>query len=137
MALFELKQDTGSEAAAPWAPPTFKACVAADIDAAFFEENEHADRHTVDGKDVDLILVIVGVSLLVFTIVMIQLFKVYGTVPDTLITCVFATLGGECGIMGWIKTTKDRNRERKWEQEDKQEAKAEAAEVPPGDMPGA
>lgn len=85
----------------------------------------------------DLILVIVGVSLLVFTIVMIQLFKVYGTVPDTLITCVFATLGGECGIMGWIKTTKDRNRERKWEQEDKQEAKAEAAEVPPGDMPGA
>ena len=35
------------------------------------------------------------------------------------------------------KTTKDRNRERKWEQEDKQEAKAEAAEVPPGDMPGA
>lgn len=54
-----------------------------------------------------------------------------------MITCVFATLGGECGIMGWIKTTKDRNRERKWEQEDKQEAKAEAAEVPPGDMPGA
>lgn len=51
MALFELKQDTGSGAAAPWAPPTFKDCVAADIDAAFFEENEHADRHTVDGKD--------------------------------------------------------------------------------------
>ncbi|MFR2116015.1 MAG: hypothetical protein ACLS45_01845 [Subdoligranulum sp.] len=58
-------------------------------------------------------------------------------VPDTLITCVYATLGGECGVMGWIKTTKDRNRERKWEQEDKQEAKAEAAELPPGDMPGA
>ncbi len=54
-----------------------------------------------------------------------------------LITCVYATLGGECGVMGWIKTTKDRNRERKWEQEDKQEAKAEAAELPPGDMPGA
>ena len=35
MALFELKQNTGSEAAAPWAPPTFKGCVAADIDAAF------------------------------------------------------------------------------------------------------
>ena len=52
MALFELKQDTGSGAAAPWAPPTFKDCVAADICAAFFEEDEHADRHTVDGKDV-------------------------------------------------------------------------------------
>ena len=56
MALFELKQDTGSGAAAPWAPHTFKDCVAADIDAAFFEENEHADRHTVDGKDVLIVL---------------------------------------------------------------------------------
>ncbi len=56
MALFELKQDTVSGAAAPWAPPTFKDCVAADIDAAFFEENEHADRHTVDGKDVLIVL---------------------------------------------------------------------------------
>lgn len=100
-------------------------------------ENAAEKKERRNIKVMDLILVIVGVSLLVFTIVMIQLFKVYGTVPDTLITCVFATLGGECGIMGWIKTTKDRNRERKWEQEDKQEAKAEAAEVPPGDMPGA
>ena len=56
MALFELKQDTGSGTAAPWAPPTFKDCVAADICAAFFEENEHADRHTVDGKDVLIVL---------------------------------------------------------------------------------
>ena len=96
-------------------------------------ENAAEKKERRNIKVMDLILVIVGVSLLVFTIVMIQLFKVYGT----LITCVFATLGGECGIMGWIKTTKDRNRERKWEQEDKQEAKAEAAEVPPSDMPGA
>lgn len=100
-------------------------------------ENAAEKKERRNIKVMDLILVIVGVSLLVFTIVMIQLFKVYGTVPDTLITCVFATLGGECGIMGWIKTTKDRNRERKWEQEDKQEAKAEVAKVPPGDMPGA
>ena len=35
---------------------TFKGCMAADIDAAFFEENEHADRHTVDGKDVLIVL---------------------------------------------------------------------------------
>lgn len=52
----KLKQDTGSGTAAPWAPPTFKDCVAADICAAFFEENEHADRHTVDGKDVLIVL---------------------------------------------------------------------------------
>ena len=81
----------------------------------------------------DVILVIVGISLLAFTVAMIQIFREYGAVPDTLVTCVFATLGGECGIMGWIKTTKDRNKERKWEQEDKREAKQEAQEPPQND----
>lgn len=82
----------------------------------------------------DIILIIVGISLLAFTIAMIQLFREYGAVPDTLVTCVFAALGGECGIMGWIKTTKDRNKERKWEQEDRQEAKREAQEQSHNDM---
>lgn len=84
----------------------------------------------------NIILVIVGICLLAFTISMIQLFREYGAVPDTLITCVFAALGGECGIMGWIKTTKDRNRERTWEVEDRQEAKTEAVseEQPSNDL---
>ena len=69
----------------------------------------------------NIILMIVGASLLVFTISMIQLFREYGSVPDTLVTCVFAALGGECGIMGWIKTNKDRRQERKWEIEDRRE----------------
>ena len=77
---------------------------------------EKTERRNI--KVMDLILVIVGVSLLVFTIVMIQLFKVYGTVPDTLITCVYATLGGECGVMGWIKTTRERQTDRRWQIED-------------------
>lgn len=82
----------------------------------------------------DIILIIVGISLLAFTIAMIQLFREYGAVPDTLVTCVFAALGGECGIMGWIKTTKERNKERKWEVTDRQEAKQEAQEQPHNDM---
>lgn len=75
----------------------------------------------------NIILVIVGISLFAFTIAMIQIFREYGAVPDTLVTCVFAALGGECGIMGWIKTTKDRRQERTWEIEDRQEAQQEAA----------
>ena len=67
----------------------------------------------------NLILVIIGVTLLTFTIVMIDLFKNYGTIPDTLVTCVFAILGGECGVMGWIKTNKDKNRDRMVELEDR------------------
>lgn len=67
----------------------------------------------------NLILVIIGITLLTFTIVMIDLFKNYGTIPDTLVTCVFAVLGGECGVMGWIKTNKDKNRDREVELEDR------------------
>lgn len=103
------------------------------------EEKKNADSTKPSQKKsgvgvMDIILIIVGISLLAFTIAMIQLFREYGAVPDTLVTCVFAALGGECGIMGWIKTTKDRNKERKWEQEDRQEAKREAQEQPHNDM---
>lgn len=70
-------------------------------------------------KTMDLILIIIGVFLFAFTVYMVILFKEYGMVPDTLITCVFASLAGECGIMGWIKTSKERKRERKWELEDR------------------
>lgn len=69
----------------------------------------------------NLILILVGVALLAFTLCCIGLFVRYGTIPDTLVTCVFATLGGECGIMGWIKTTKERHREHRWEQEERTE----------------
>ena len=76
----------------------------------------------------NIILIIVGVSLFAFTIAMIQIFRECGAVPDTLVTCVFAALGGDYAIMCWIKTTKDRRQERTWEVEDRQEAKREAAE---------
>ena len=76
----------------------------------------------------DVILIIVGISLLAFTITMVRIYRECGGVPDTLVTCVFATLGGECGIMGGIKTTKDRNKERRWEQEDKREAQEPPSE---------
>lgn len=68
----------------------------------------------------NFILILVGVSLLTFTIEMIHLYKETGSVPDTLITCVFACLGGECGIMGWIKTTKERRKDRQWQLEDRE-----------------
>lgn len=68
----------------------------------------------------DYILIIVFVSLVVFTIVMIDCFKKQYAIPDTLVTCVYATLGGECGIMGMIKTAKIRNQDREWQKEDRE-----------------
>ena len=51
MALFELEQHYGEESEEEWVKPTFKDCVAADIDLAFFNGDEHADIHNVDGSD--------------------------------------------------------------------------------------
>lgn len=77
----------------------------------------------------DFILLIVFLCLTVFTIAMIALFTVYGSVPDTLITCVFATPGGECGILGWIKTTKEKKQDRRWQLADMRREKEEAERI--------
>ena len=67
----------------------------------------------------DLILVIVALMAVSFIVTMIALFINYGSIPDTLCTCFFVAIGGECGVMGWIKTTKERSRERRYELEDR------------------
>lgn len=56
----------------------------------------------------DVILIIIAVVLVVFTVVMIMTFHTQGAIPDTLVTCVFAALTGECGFMALIKTTKEK-----------------------------
>jgi hypothetical protein len=77
-------------------------------------------------KTMDLILAIIGVSLAWFTHRMLTLYETTGGIPDTLCQCVFALLGGECGVMGWIKTTKDKQQDRKWAKEDRQRMDREA-----------
>lgn len=47
----------------------------------------------------------------------------------TVITCVFATLGGECGILGWIKTTKEKKQDRRWQLADMRREKEEAERI--------
>ncbi len=77
----------------------------------------------------NFILLVLGVMLFWFTVTMIDLFREYGAVPDTLVNCVFIALTGECGVMGWIKTSKVKHREREWMKED-------ANTVPPAeDLP--
>lgn len=71
-------------------------------------------------KTMDIILVVIAVVLFGFVVAMTLIYIYTGGIPDTLCTCVFATCGGECGVMGWIKTTKDRHRERQYEIEDRE-----------------
>ena len=71
---------------------------------------------------IDKILLILYIGLVIFVIKMIQLFGAYGMVPDTLITCVFPAIVGEVSTTGWIKTTKERHQDRKWQLEDQEAA---------------
>ncbi len=59
-------------------------------------------------RTMDVVLVIIAVFVLFFVGLMIWLYCQTGGIPDTLCTCVFAICGGECGVMGWIKTTKEK-----------------------------
>ena len=67
----------------------------------------------------DRILKFIAVLLLGFTVTMIIVYCKTGGIPDTLCTCVFGICGGECGVMGWIKTTKGKQMEREQELEDR------------------
>lgn len=68
-------------------------------------------------KTMDLILCLVGASVVIFTIVMIWIYLVTGGIPDTLCTCFFIACTGECGFMGWIKTAKTRWQDHEWQEE--------------------
>ena len=67
----------------------------------------------------DVVLTVMAVFLLVFVIAMLVIYCLTGGIPDTLCTCVFAACTGEVSIMGWIKTTKERHKERQYELEDR------------------
>lgn len=68
----------------------------------------------------NLVLAFIAIVLLVFVGIMLWMYYTTGGIPDTLCTCVFAICGGECGAMAWIKTSKERFRERKYEIEDRE-----------------
>lgn len=70
-------------------------------------------------KTMDVILIGLAVFLLIFIVVMLILYYLTGGIPDTLCTCVFGICGGECGVMGWIRTTKDKQTDRRNQLEDR------------------
>lgn len=76
-------------------------------------------------KTMDVVLFVIAVFLAAFVVAMLWLYYATGGIPDTLCTCVFAACGGECGVMGWIKTTKDRQRERSYELDDREKEQGE------------
>lgn len=68
----------------------------------------------------NLILMLVGVFFVWFNWQMLEIFRECASIPESYACAVIAATIGECGICGWIRTSKDRQREHQWEQEEKQ-----------------
>lgn len=69
-------------------------------------------------KTSTVVLVFVAAFILLFTNRMIELYEATGGIPDTLVVSVFGICGGECGALSWIRTSKEKHRDRRWSLED-------------------
>jgi len=78
-----------------------------------------------EDKTMDKYLKAILVMLLVFTITMIVVYCCTGGVPDTLVTCVFAAMTGECGFMAIIKSMKVKHEENPKERQQEEPDSAE------------
>lgn len=66
-------------------------------------------KHKKKIRTATVVLVCVGTFLLLFVLACLWLFHETGNEPSTLITSVFAICGTECGVLGWIRTTKSKH----------------------------
>lgn len=73
----------------------------------------------------NLVLILMFAFFIWFNWQMLCIFRDYAAIPETYACAVIAATIGEAGICGWIRTTKDRKREHKWEQEEREKDKKE------------
>lgn len=79
-------------------------------------------KETIDKfGTLNIVLVLVFLLFLWFNWRMMEIYTTVGSIPETYACAVVAALLGECGVCGWIKHTKERNKEREWEKEDREE----------------
>jgi len=83
----------------------------------------------------DKILVLEAILLISYTVAAMWIFYRVGSEPSTLTACVFGVCGLENGVMGWIKTNKDKADKAAEEAKAKIEAALQAGREPPeGDL---
>jgi type VI protein secretion system component VasK len=66
----------------------------------------------------NIILIVVGCFFVWFNWQMLDIYRSYGSIPETYAVAVIGSTIGEAGICGWIRTNKDKRQERIWKQED-------------------
>ena len=53
-------------------------------------------------------LIAIGLTVILFTVAVLYIFRETSSEPSTLIACFFTAMTGECGFMAWIKTNKNK-----------------------------
>lgn len=91
----------------------------------------HAPKKKKMGA-MDRVLVMEAVVLIAYTVADLWIFYKVGAEPTTLTACVFGVCGIENGVMGWIKTNKDKAAER--ERDPTPAEPPETKEPPEGDF---
>ena len=102
-------------AAAAWAIGAVLGYILAAAAAARLRRQIRALRRKAAGGaeknkmgTMDKVLILEAVILVAYTVADLAVFWHTGAEPATLTTCVFGVCGVENGVMGWIKTTKEK-----------------------------
>ena len=102
-------------AAAAWAIGAVLGYLLASVAAARLRRQIRVLRRKVAGDvekkkmgTMDKVLILEAVILVAYTVADLAVFWHTGAEPATLTTCVFGVCGIENGVMGWIKTTKEK-----------------------------
>lgn len=61
----------------------------------------------------NFVLLLVGIFFVWFNWQMLEIFRLCGSIPESYACAVIAATIGECGICGWIRTTKDKKLNKK------------------------
>lgn len=69
-------------------------------------------------KTLDIVLLCVFGYMIYLNWQMLEVFREFGSAPETAWCALIAALIGECGICGWIKTSEERNKRRNEEPEE-------------------
>lgn len=84
-------------------------------------------KHEKKGLNtMDKILVVVFLTVVTFIAICLYFYWHDKMISDALIYGFFGLITGECGAMGWIKTTKERRENRRWQLQDQARAEKQA-----------
>lgn len=73
----------------------------------------------------NIVLIVVGAFFIWFNAQLLDIYRERGTIPEGYANTVIAATIGECGICGWIRTSKDKRRDRRWEMQEKERSDTE------------